>query len=453
MQSFFVLLLGTFLINIELTAVNLALDQVANTFSIPISKTSNILSLYLAFFAVFTVIGGKLGDVFGRKTIIILMMLIFILASFIGGIGDSYSVLLIARSLQGLSAGAALPNFTAVLYDNNPGNKKYFIIGMISAVVGFSTATGPLIGSLITHYFDWRYIFYLNIPVGLIIVIFGLIFLPEKIRSFRFYHIRSIDYKGMFLTISALLILIYSIDIFPNFNFTDISIFIVLFIIVSYFWLLHHKNSDQPFLTVHLFSKNSYLIGCFVRMFLGFCYYVILYVLGIYSQKVLHFKLSISGLIYLPMTLSVTISSLFYSKISKVISTVKLLRVGLSFFLVGILIFIFQFNSILMIIFSLIIMGLSYGVLYSVLFTLTLNGIQKENTSEASGSLYFFNLLGGTIGIAFTGVLLAVIKRQRIERILFLSVHDMLIVCSIAICLCIVTSLFFINDKSIFNNN
>lgn len=437
---FLIIFLAVFLINIELTAVNLALTQIATDFSIQIGQTSSIVSFYLIFFSVFTLIGGKLGDSFGYKNIILWMLIIFILASLIGGYSKYYSLLLVARSMQGLSAGAMLPNLTALLYRNAPTQQKHYVIGFLSAVVGFSTASGPLIGSIITSYLNWRYIFFLNIPIGFFIIFGFLIFYKEE-NSFVY---PKIDYVGMMLTMLTIFTLM---EVVKSLSLQDLTFSVLMtlsFFVTFVGWLIWHLKTKSTFLSLYLFRKRTYLVGCFIRLFLGFTYYIILYVLGIFSQEVLRISVSFSGLIYLPMTLSVTLVSIFYGKISDKVNVVVLLRYGLILFLSGVVLFLFFIHSFAMIIFALVLIGSAYGVLYSSLFSITLHGINENNTSEASGALYFFNILGGTLGVAFAGASLMLHKAYDLTQTVYFGVSHALIFCSMIIFLCLIASFVFI---------
>jgi EmrB/QacA subfamily drug resistance transporter len=443
--TFFLILLGIFLINVELTAVNLALSAIANNFSIPIGKTSSILSLYLAFFSVFTIVGGRLGDLWGRKNISIIMLILFVSASLIGGCANNYLEILISRSLQGLSAGAILPNLTAILYNSISTEKKRHIIGITSTVVGFSTTIGPIIGSLITSYLGWRYIFFINVPLGIVITVGLFIFLNEKNKPL--ISLKQIDYKGILLTILLILSLMKIINLIPEITLKESLLFLFIVSILLLAWIIHHAKNDNAFLTLHFFKKKTYLIGCLIRMFLGFSYYMILYVLGIFAQDVLNFKTSFSGLIYLPMTLAITLTSLLYGRISEIVNVATLLKMGLIVFLCGVLLLLLFLNSANPIIIALIILGCAYGILYSTLFTITLHEIPENNISEASGSLYFFNLLGGTLGVSLTGVLFAIYKGKTLFQTLISGTHEMLILCALTIFISLVLSLVGIRKQ------
>lgn len=441
-------LIGIFLINVELTAVNLGLSQIAEAFNVPMGQTSKILSLYLIFFAVFTVVGGKLGDVLGRRSMIGATLAVFIIASLIGGAARNYMLLLFARSLQGFSAGAALPNLTGVLYDSFALEKKHKVIGLISAVVGLGTASGPLIGAAIIHYSNWRYIFYLNLPLAGVSLL-GIIYaLPSKSIS---KTKGNIDFKGLILTALFILTLVYSIHSVATLEVGHILLSSILCAVLFIVWFIHHRYYNKPFLSLNLFKNKTYAIGCVIRMFLGYCYYVLLFVLGVYAQHVLHVKTNLSGFVYLPMTVSVILASLLYSRVLTKVGLPNVLRGGLFLFLIGALVFSLAMSSLIFTVLALIIMGSGYGLLYSALFSLTLTDIKADNTTEAAGSLYFFNLFGGAVGVAVTGVLLFLFSGESIMRTLSVSVYYMVISCSTLVFISLLLIMFLIPKEQIEN--
>jgi len=173
------LCLTIFMINIEYSAINLIIPSICKSLHINEGGAHWIIVSYLLSMGAVIVAGGKLGDIFARDKIFALSLIAFTVTSVGVGYSHSFSILILYRIVQGISAGILWPNVIAIGYQAYPANQKGFTSGLMTSTIGLSIAAGPLIGLYFTHYFSWRYIFLINIPIVLII----LLLLPSAFRS------------------------------------------------------------------------------------------------------------------------------------------------------------------------------------------------------------------------------------------------------------------------------
>jgi len=179
-------------------------------------------------------------------------------------------------------------------------------------------------------------------------------------------------------------------------------------------------------------------------MLLGFSYYNILYILGIFAQEVLHLKNIFAGAMYLPMTIMVALISIFYGRLAKKLDFTLLLKYALGVFSFAMLVLSLSLTSVVMMVVCLLALGAAYGILYSCLFTLTLKQVGTANTSEASGSLYFFNLVGGTIGVCVAGIIFSLHHSTSLNHTVFHAMHKITLACSILVFVCLILSVFLL---------
>ena len=201
-------MLAMFVGAVEATIVTTAMPAIASDLG-GFSRYSWIFSSYLLMSTVTVLIYGKLADLFGRKPILFIGLTIFLIGSILCGFAVSMEQLIVFRLLQGLGAGAVMPIATTIVGDIYTTEERAKVQGYLSSVWGISAVSGPVIGGLIVQYMNWKFVFWVNVPLGILAMVGIYLFLHEPKREKKV----SIDYKGAFLlTLSLSTILFWLVE-------------------------------------------------------------------------------------------------------------------------------------------------------------------------------------------------------------------------------------------------
>lgn len=441
--------IATLLVNIEMTAVTLIITPITNQLNIPLSSAQWILSSYLLAFSAFVIVGGKLGDVLGNKKIILYSILLFVIASLIGAISNSFFSLITARILQGMSAAMVIPNATALIYLVSPDDKKGFALGLITSVVGLGASLGPFLGGALTALLGWRSVFYLNVPLGLLsyLLIFYVVPVNKKTKS------ETIDYIGMVLLIAFMGLFVYTLTNFIKTSFYITASQLLIAIIFGYAFYKHCKSSSNPLLNFSLLSDNTFLVSCIVRSVISFFYYNVLFLMGIYLQSIYHYTPLKSGIMYLPMTLIAAVTGIYMGRVSDKYGVRKLILLGLFLLIISSLLLSIKATSPFLFIITLVSIGAGYGTLYPSTIRYALSSINNLLTGQATGIFYIANLTGGIIGVAYTGMIMMLFR----HRSTFETINGSMQICFLTclLLLFITFVIFFLHKKYVvkFKNN
>jgi MFS family permease len=252
------LLLSNLLIAVSTTVLNTAgpvlIDELGNE-----QYYSWLFTVYMLFSTVTVPIFGKLSDIFGRKKIFMFGLILFIIASFFAGFSDSFVSIIIFRVLQGLGAGAILPTATTIIGDLLDIEKRGRFQGYFSVIWGISAFLGPLIGSFVTEYLSWRYLFLLNVPLGILTLLFVLPYKEKFVRKKE-----PINWLSAFLFSSAFLLILIS-----TINLEWIYLLVFISLLLLFYFYKNDSSSEYPFLPFGIL-KNKYLFFFNMNTFLVF---------------------------------------------------------------------------------------------------------------------------------------------------------------------------------------
>ncbi|WP_199083999.1 MULTISPECIES: MDR family MFS transporter [unclassified Sporosarcina] len=280
-------MLAMFVGAVEATIVTTAMPTIASELG-GFSRYSWIFSSYLLMSTVTVLIYGKLADLFGRKPIFFMGVTIFLIGSILCGFAVSMEQLIVYRLIQGLGAGAVMPIATTIIGDIYSTEERAKIQGYLSSVWGVSAVSGPVIGGLIVQYVSWQYIFWVNVPLGLLSMGVIYFFLHEPKETQK----ASVDYKGAFLLTSALsTLLIWLVEGGQGFGrFSTIGIVLIILSGIS-FWLFfkQEKLAKDPLISFSIWKNPVILYANLVSLttgviLIGVSSYLPTYVSGVMEQ-------------------------------------------------------------------------------------------------------------------------------------------------------------------------
>jgi EmrB/QacA subfamily drug resistance transporter len=398
--GFMALIIGCFLSVLDSTIVNIALPDIANYFNESINNISWISTGYLLSFSVFLIIGSKIADQFGRKKIFIIGLILFGITSGLCGFSNSILFLIIMRFVQGIGAAILTPVIIPLGLDIFGKEKRGFIIAVSGAISALAAAAGPPIGGIILEYLSWKIIFYVNVPLCLLAVILGLIFLDE---SFDNTVSKKIDVLGTILLTVSLFCLTFALLKGSDYgwhSYNIITLFVIFVLSIILFLIVENKVSE-PMLPLYLFKESTFTTSCICYMLVGFGIAAPLLILNFYLEKILMYSALKSGLILMTLSLSGVISIPLGSFLSSKIGTRIINFLGIILMAVATLSLAHISNntSILNIRIILIVFGFGLGFSAQSISS-AIKHLPLEKSGMASGIINAGRQIGTCIGMA-----------------------------------------------------
>src|SRR5690348_2347759 len=400
-------ILGMLLAALDQTIVGTALPHIVASLG-GLNHYAWVVTAYLLASTVSIPIWGKLSDIYGRRTFFILGMIIFLAGSALAGTSQNMTELIIYRGIQGLGAGAMMPIALAIIGDIFSPAERGKWQGLFVAVFGFASIVGPTLGGWITDNWGWRWVFYVNMPVGIIAVLTAGFVLPKLV--IRRQHI--IDYLGVVTLIAGAVPLLLAFSwagtqyawgswqIIGSFIFS--AVMLTIFVLVE-------MRAAEPIISPQLF-KNSIFTVSTISMFLvsAGMFGAILY-LPLFVQGVLGNSATNSGVVLTPMMLGFIFSSIVGGQLLSRTGRYKFLAIfGFAVAAVGL--FLLSRMTVTTaqgeVVRNMIITGLGGGVLLSLFTIVVQNAFPYKQLGEVTASLTFFRSIGSTMGVAVMGTIM-----------------------------------------------
>ncbi|MFA5628792.1 MAG: MFS transporter [Dehalococcoidales bacterium] len=402
-----VLSIALFMINLDITIVNIALPAIMDDFKASLADIEWVVNVYILGFAVTLITLGRLGDIFGRKRLFIIGLIVFTISSFFCGVSQSIEMLIISRVFQALGGAAMMPTTLALINVAFKDGGRGQAMGIWGAVSGAASALGPIVGGLLVHHLSWGYIFLVNIPLGIIAIILGLIIIEE---SKEHLVSRYIDFPGIIAATVALFSLTFALIEGQKFGWSSpliISLFIVSLLGFAAFILIE-KRSKLPLIDLKLFTNRSFSAGNVLNALLMFSLMGILFLLVLFLEIVLGFSAIKTGLVILPMPLAVLLIAPFAGKFADKKTSRWILATGMA--IIGISIFLLSHLSLdttwQSLIFPLTLSGIGMGLVMAPVSTVIMAAAPLEKSGAASGIMSTTRQIGSFLGIGVLGAVL-----------------------------------------------
>ncbi len=306
--------LSVFLVTLDVTIINLALPSIQRDFAVSLVEGSWILNAYTLAFAAFVIVGGKLGDIFGRKRFLLLGTLVFTTGSLLGALSPNVHTLLAARVIQGLGGAMMMPGSLSVLTEAFQNRNMSLAIGLWGGIGALGLVVGPLVSGSFTSLFTWRAIFFLNLPI--VVVAMTIIFLT--VRESRDVTIdRRIDYLGVVLSAGAVLLLVLAImggNIYGWTSVQTLGLFSGAGLLILLF-AMAEIHVAYPLIEPGFFRNRAFAVGTAVRFSAGFGFVPVVLMSTIFLQNFLHKSAFEAGLLFLPAGATIAVATLFWGKV------------------------------------------------------------------------------------------------------------------------------------------
>ncbi|MEU1709178.1 MFS transporter [Streptomyces sp. NPDC005706] len=401
---------------LDATIVNIALPSIQSGLDMSDSGLAWVVNAYAVTFGGLMLLGGRAGDLFGRRRVFRLGIVTFVLASVLGGLAPNAALLISARVLQGLGAAVAAPTALALIATNFPeGKPRNRAMGTYAAMAGVGSVLGLILGGLLTEYLDWRWVLLVNIPIG-IGVLAGTTVLEEADRDNG-----RLDALGAAVGTAGLLCLIYGVTRGGQTHWTGLvtSVYIAVATVLLVVFMERQARIAHPMLPLHIL-KDRNRAGTYATLFLtGFGMFSTFYFLTFYMQHVLDYGAVRTGLAYLPFSVGIGMTAPIASKLVVRLPPRLVAAPGLAVAAAGMLWLSrltphSSYPSTLLP--AMFVTAAGLGCSFVPLTLGAVSGVDESDSGSASGLLNTAQQIGGALGIAGLAMLAATVADTRLPR-------------------------------------
>jgi len=406
MEILFAIMLALFLSALDQTIVGTAMPRIVSDLN-GLALYTWVTTIYLLTATISGPIYGKLSDQFGRKPLLMFGIVVFLIGSALSGLSQTMEQLIIFRGLQGLGAGALFPISLAVIGDLFSPRERGRYQGLFGAVFGISALIGPALGGFLTDNFSWHWVFYVNIPIGLV----ALAIIWRLLPMFRPQGVtRSVDYLGVAVFTGALVPILIGLTNKQTLDWTDpwVGGLLALGLILTGVFIWVESRAKEPIVPLHLFRNRTFSISMTATFLAAFGFFGAILFLPLWYQVVQGSSAAGSGYQLLPLLAGLILSSIVSGQIVsrtgryKWMTVIALVTLGFGLWLMTHLqadtpapmLWVWQF-----------ITGLGVGPTFAVFTIIVQNAVSYQELGVATSNLTFFRQVGGVVGLAITGTI------------------------------------------------
>ena len=406
------LCIGFFMILLDTTIVNVAIPSMIKDLDAGLNEIIWVNSVYLLTYAVPLLLAGRLGDRFGPKRLFLMGLVVFIGSSLWCGLSGSVEMLIVARGVQGLGAAMMTPQTMAFITHLFPPAKRGGPMGMWGAVAGVATVTGPLLGGVLVDHLGWEWIFFVNVPVGVVALVMTIVLVPDWQPGTS----HSFDPLGILLCCLGLSLVVFGVQEGQQYAWGKVWGPITIPEVISAgvallvgFVVWQTVNKREPLLPLRIFANRNFSLGNAANVVIGFGVTGLFLPLIVYIQSVLGLSAVESGLLTAPMSLLSGIVSATSGKLSDRPWARFLPATGFTLLATGIALLSWRLEPGLAsweLIPELLVCGAGLGMVFAPLANISTRGVDRKLMGAGSGIFNTSRQVGSVLGSAAVGVLL-----------------------------------------------
>lgn len=405
--------LGFFMTLLDLTIVNIAIPDMLTKLHASLAGILWVVNAYALVLAVLLITAGRLGDLRGQRNLFMIGVVTFTVASAACGLAPTTGWLVAFRSVQGVGAALLMPQTLAILTMVFPPERRGAAFGVWGAVAGVATIAGPTLGGLLVTAFDWRYIFFINIPIGIAVIVLSALLIPDLRSGMR----HRLDVPGVILASLALLAICYGLVEGQRYHWSTIVSFISIPLVIAvgvallviFLFQQARAQGREPLIPFTLFHDRNFALMNWVSGAVSIGMMGIFLTFTIYLQSALGYSALKAGLVMAPTSLVSMFVAPVAGRMTDRIGGKYILLTGLVLFAIGM-----AWTTILatptanwpVFVPSLAIAGLGVGCTFAPMTTTAMHSVQARMAGAASGMLNSVRQVGAVIGTAAIGALL-----------------------------------------------
>ena len=413
-----VLAAAQFMVVLDATIVNVALPAIQKTFHITTdSQLQWIVTAYALMFGGFLLLGGRMADLFGRRRLFLAGVMVFAMASLLGGLSQNLGQLIIFRSLQGLGgallAPSALSLVLTIFKEGPERNKALGLWGMIAAGGG---AVGLILGGTLTQYIDWRWTFFINVPIALLVLFLAQRFVPKSLPGKK----QRVDFTGAIAVTGGLVSLVYALAKAPTAGWGSATVLGMLGLsaVLLITFVINEVKVKAPLVRLGIFRRRNVAGGSLIQLLMPASMFGMFFYLSIYLQHIMGYSPVKAGFANLPFTMMIIVVASTLSKnISKinpkVVLTIAPLVIASGLWYMARL--PLHSNYVTDILPAIILCASGMAAVFVTTTLVATSGVSHEESGLISGLLNTGQQVGGAIGLAvLTVVSTTVTKRDMV---------------------------------------
>jgi EmrB/QacA subfamily drug resistance transporter len=399
---------GLFMIMLDNTIVNVALPTLQKSLHLKVSELEWVVTGYALTFGALMLTGGKLADLYGRRLIFVVGLIIFTLSSLGCGLAGSATVLIGARVVQGVGAALMNPSTLSIITVTFPPRQRGTAIGIWAGVSALALAIGPLAGGVITEHINWNWIFFINVPIGAIAIVAAFAFIEESRDTSL---VQRPDVPGLFTSALGLFALSYALIEANTFGWTSARIlgaFAVAVVSLVSFILLEHRQR-LPMLDLSLFRNRGFSGANGVMLLVGLAMFGVFFYVSLYLQQILGYSPIQAGASFLPWTLLIILLAPQAGRLSDRFGSRPFVAGGMT--LVAVSLFLFSrmdaHTTWWGLLPAMILGGAGMAAAMAPTTAAAMASVRPDKAGVGSAVLNSMRQVGGSLGIAIMGAIVA----------------------------------------------
>jgi EmrB/QacA subfamily drug resistance transporter len=398
--ALFVICAAQLMIVLDSTIVNIALPHIETDLGFSQANLQWVITIYTLAFGGVLLLGGRLGDLYGRRRMFVWGVALFTLASLVAGIAQSEAMMLGARALQGLGGALAAPNALALITTTFPaGKERNRAMGVFAAMSGAGAAIGLILGGALTE-LDWRWNFFINLPIGVVVAWFAQRILTESEDGRG-----SLDVPGAITSIGGLSTLVYGLTHAAGTSWGDATTVTYLAVGVALLaaFVVIESRVAHPLLPMRIPGDRTRGTSYFVMLVVGAGMFAMFYFLGIYTQTILGYSPLKTGLAFLPFSVGIVVAAQVASFLIARTDPRWISGAGAGFATLGMWGFTHltpQSTYAADLLPWIVVLAFGLGLIFVPLTLTAVHGVAHEDSSVASAVLNTMQQVGGTLGLA-----------------------------------------------------
>src|SRR5690348_5506493 len=407
-----VLTTGFFMILLDTTIVNVAIPAMSTGLNATLDQILWVINAYLLVYTVLLITAGRLGDLFGQRNLFAIGLFVFTVASALCGLAQNSDQLIAARILQGTGGALLTPQTLAIITSIFPPERRGAAFGIWGGVAGLATLAGPTAGGAIITYIDWRWIFYINVPIGILALVATFLIVPDLRPGRR----HGWDIVGIIVATAGLFAIVFGLIEGQKYSWGQVDSYgitipeiigagaalIVLF-------LLWERFQREPLLPLNLFANRNFAVANWIAAAISFGMLSMFLPFTIYLQSARGFSALVAGLTLAPMSVTSMFVAPFAGRFADKVGGKYILMAGITLFTIGmasVALVAGPDSTWINFLVPAIIAGAGMGMTFAPMTTVAMRNIEPRVAGSASAVLNTIRQLGAVIGSAVVGALL-----------------------------------------------
>ncbi len=402
--TLFLSCLAQFMVILDVSVVNVALPAIRGGLHFSEVDLQWVVNAYTVTFAGFLLLGGRAADLLGRRRVFVGGLLLFALASLAGGIANSQAVLIAARAAQGLGGAVIAPASLSILTTTfAEGPERNRAVGIWGAMGGAGGAAGVLLGGILTDALSWRWILFINVPIGVLAAIAAQRLIAESRATDRARHFDIVGALAATVGLSLLVLGIVRTDVTGWSSGPTLALILGGIALLGAFLFVEGRVARSPLMPLRIFASRQLSAANLAVLAVGAASFGMWFFVSLYLQQVLGYSAIRAGLAFLPMTICIVIGSTLASRLVQRIGVKPILTVGLTFQVAGLLLFgLIQANGTYVgdVLAPSLLVATGIGLSFVPATIAAVSGVARHEAGLASGLVNTSRLFGGALGLA-----------------------------------------------------